>query len=42
MGGGVGWKRHMGGVGWLKTSEYRHMGGLNLLKKTVIWYLNVP
>jgi len=32
---GVGWKRHMGGRGWLKTSEYRHIGerGLKLLKK---------
>jgi len=25
-GEGIGWKRHMGGRGWLKTLEYRHMG----------------
>jgi len=33
-----------GGGGWRKSSECRHMGGegLKLLKKNVIWYLNVP
>jgi len=33
---GVDWKRHIGGRGWLNTSEYCHMGGrgLKLLNKT--------
>jgi len=43
-GRGDGWKRHMGvGVGWKRQNTVIKGGmDLKLLKKTVIWYLNVP
>jgi len=44
-GGGVGWKRCMGGggVSWKRQNTIiQGEGGLKLLKKLSIWYLNVP